>query len=799
MRRSRKFVAIIMVFALIWSMSILPGIAQDEVPAADIVNDEGGPVFITGEVNYTLGFFSVLYPDPYIVLYDLAFSVDGDFELVPDPSSQVFGPVTSNSRQSPFTYDLALPAEPRGEYRSFGDPDDEGVLIFTLSVANNLWDDPFLDIRDIGASYTSTIISEEAATYGKIQGGKLIVYAPDDEQVFPSGFGDDGVLFTDDDPMVRLPQGYTLVDLETDPFTFDRSRYPTVGIIEPSGAEQDNFSDLSYAEAFEATIEKYRNEYAFTEYKGIDWDALLEEFLPRFEEADENNDNQAYRLALRDFSWAIPDGHMFGPFLVEQFQFETGGGLGIAIRELDDGRVIVNFLLPGSPADQAGMELGTEILQINGLDIDDAISEIIPWSAPFSADHVERLQQLRYVVRAPVGEDFDIVFQNAGDDEPTEVTLTTIPEGQSFSFSSFNVGLSGTELPVEFEILDSGYGYVKIYSFADDLMLTTRLWQRAMRTFNQAGVPGVILDMRQNGGGFTNVGYNLMSSFFDEEIIIDNRARYDDSIEDFYIDDRLASRFRPPAEELRYRGPVAVLIAPSCASACEFVSRSLTINDRAEIVGQYPTNSIGGGWQPFFLPDGEELPAIISRPIDADGEIIIEDVGVEPTVRVPVNEETLFSDGDPILEAAIERLDELTTVATVDAGTIEVGETVTGFVEEGERVRYTLEVTAGQVISFYLGDDAGELDTYLRIYIAGSDTPALENDDVAPGDLNSALEEIEIPQDLTLIVEVGTFGDAEAGEYFLSIVDALADDDDEDADDEDETEGDEDDDESADA
>ena len=43
---------------------------------------------------------------------------------------------------------------------------------------------------------------------------------------FPSGFGADNKLFTDDDPLVRLPAGYTVVNMDTTPFTFDRSRNP---------------------------------------------------------------------------------------------------------------------------------------------------------------------------------------------------------------------------------------------------------------------------------------------------------------------------------------------------------------------------------------------------------------------------------------------------------------------------------------------------------------------------------------------------------------------------------------------
>ena len=56
-------------------------------------------------------------------------------------------------------------------------------------------------------------------------------------------------------------------------------------------------------------------------------------------------------------------------------------------------------------------------------------------------------------------------------------------------------------LPVEYKILDSGVGYVKINSNYDDLGLIIKLFERALKVFQANGVPGIVIDMRQNSGG----------------------------------------------------------------------------------------------------------------------------------------------------------------------------------------------------------------------------------------------------------------------------------------------------------
>ena len=181
--------------------------------------------------------------------------------------SQVLGQITSDFYTSPFTYSIELPAEPGATLKDVdhNGQTNPGVMIYAVAYWTNTWGDPYLEQRDLfgggwSTAYASTHIDQKSAAHGEVIGGKYIVFAPDDQEGFPSGFGADKKLFTDDDPIVRLPQGYTVVDMDTDPFTFDRSRNPVIDLIEGEGAAQEDFSSLSYTEPSRRWSEMFREE-----------------------------------------------------------------------------------------------------------------------------------------------------------------------------------------------------------------------------------------------------------------------------------------------------------------------------------------------------------------------------------------------------------------------------------------------------------------------------------------------------------------------------------------------------------
>jgi C-terminal processing protease CtpA/Prc len=632
--------------------------AEPSASAEPSTSGETGPTIVTGALTYTNVYFPLGVAEPEIILEDEGGFVTRDRSFVMPVESQTIGQLTSDFSTSPVSYSLSLPAEPQGTLHDVNHDgkDDTGVQVFAVAYWTNTWGDPYLERRDLdgggwSSAYASTRVSSDPDNYLEWTGGKVLVYAPDGNQQFPSGFGDDKKLFTDDDPIMDLPQGWSVIDMDQAPFAIDRSADPTIDLIEPADTALADFSNLSYPDAFDAMVDRFKKLYPFTELKGIDWDAKSTQFREEFVQAQEANDSHAYQQAIQDFLFSIPDVHIGAslPALNDDFQSDTAGGLGFAITQLDSGQYVVSYLTAGGPAAKAGMKIDAQILSLDGQPIDKVVDANVPWSSPFSTDTAKHLQQMRYALRFPMDKkQVEVQFKNPKA-EAKKATLAVVNEYDSFSASSFAAGTSATDLPVEFSILPDGLGYIKVTSFSDNEVLTIQLWERALSYLIQNQVPGVILDMRQNGGGDGWLADQMAAYFFKQDTPYGTSYMYGSPGND-------VSMIPPPAD-LQFTGDVTVLVAPGCVSACEYFTRGLTIDSRASIVGQYGTAGGGGSVDIFSMPDSVQVQMPIGETLDADGNVVIEGVGIVPTVRVPVSPETVLqaSRGQDVVLAAGEK------------------------------------------------------------------------------------------------------------------------------------------------
>jgi C-terminal processing protease CtpA/Prc len=614
------------------------------------------PVAILGQIPFTSPFFLDGNAEPFVLLEDESGFIERDKEFVFPLEGQAIGPVELID-DSTLAYTLPLPAEPLGTQTDVDHDgvDETGVMVFAVAYWSNTWGGPFLEARD-GRGWSNAYTSARTDPYqeDEIVGGTLVIWSPDDAQGFPTDFGSDGLLFTDDDPIGGVPAGYSLVDLESRPFRIYKEARPVIDLLEGATAVSD-FSALEYAEAFTALFDKASIEYPFTEDKGIDWDALRAEFMPRMQSAA--NFGAFYR-ALKDFTLAIPDGHVGVSFDADVFFQDYSGSFGLVLTELSDGTILVTQVLPDLPGDQAGIDVGAEILTWAGGPVQSALEGVRPYFGPFSTPQAERPMQVLFLTRVPPDTVVEVGFRNPGG-EPQAAPLEAIVDYDSLFAALPEFTYDEVLQPIEGEVLDdSGLGYVLITTFSEDYNLMARLWDFHLQKLSEAEVPGLIIDVRNNPGGNGGLATDFAGYFFDEEILLSRHSYYSGITGEF--EERGTPARLQPGPTL-FEGPVAVLVGPNCVSACEGFVYAITRNDRAVVVGHAPTAGAFGevGRGQYNLPGELSLQFPTGRPETPEGDLLIEGRGIEPDVLVPVTRDSALGRVDAVLQEAVAALLDL--------------------------------------------------------------------------------------------------------------------------------------------
>ena len=396
-----------------------------------------------------------------------------------------------------------------------------------------------------------------------------------------------------------------------------------------------------------------KKEYAFNGIKGKqpDWDTLYAAIKPRVAAAEQKKDVMGYYLALRDFTWAFKDGHVGlggGDSANQDFANFTSGGYGFSIRELDNGKVVVMYVLDGGPAAQSGMQVGAEITEFNGKPIKDAISGAISYSNQ-SSDFAIRYQKARYLLRAATGSEASVTYINPKG-QPKTAKLSAVQETNSFRRTSIYFGVDTSSLiPVDFKIIDSTIGYIRINSNYDDLGLIIRLFQRALEQFKANEVKGIIIDMRYNSGG-ANLG---LAGFLTKNKIPLGQLEYYSNTTGKFEPDGVRGKVFPNVEQFSF-DKMVLLVGQGCFSACELEAYGFSQVPGMQVVGITPTGGVEAevARGQFNLPESMSLQIPTGRFTLPGGSLFLEGQGVQPTIKVPMDEKNAFATADIVLQTA---------------------------------------------------------------------------------------------------------------------------------------------------
>ncbi|MEZ4673953.1 MAG: S41 family peptidase [Caldilineaceae bacterium] len=624
--------------------------AAADLPPATITNEEGGPIVVTGEASSAnFAFMPELYPNPTVLLMDVTNTLAGEPEKYVAETGQILGVFTKPLFPLPGEFRINLPIEPTGASLDVDNDgeSDTGVQIFALQVASNLVNDSYLQQIEQEGGLGSFLVDVAS---GALTQGAFLVYAPDDDQGFPSAFGADGLWFTEDDPAVALPAGYTLATLSPDGnVTFDRTNAATMNTMERAEQASPNFSNQGILESFNSLIDLLAERYAYTELRGLDWEAIRQANLPQVEEADANDDMAAYYILLADLAVSIEDAHVSATAntnleatlaWAKSFAERTAGNVGATViatssamtaTEATESQIIVFTVGDDTPAAEAGWVPGTEIVSVDGQSPDARLAGV-PRISGTGVAEVRRAAQANFFLSFPLSQTVTIGYRLP---DASEVMTATMNAG-TYDTGKQEVA-TGIRTPVSYEQVGS-YAVVRWNDFISYIVPKIAVLEEALAFEKKQSSAGLILDLRGNSGGWLEL-YQIMASYFfaaDAPMAthITDWYYYDAKAGDLvkaYAVDYMASAPRP---ELAYTGPLVILIDQNCASACEYFTQHLQLLGRATVVAQYRSEGAGGPIERVTMPGSITFQYTMGRTTFAGtGRTQLEAKGVAPDVR----------------------------------------------------------------------------------------------------------------------------------------------------------------------
>jgi carboxyl-terminal processing protease len=313
-----------------------------------------------------------------------------------------------------------------------------------------------------------------------------------------------------------------------------------------------------------------------------------------------------------------PHSSFMTPDEFRELQIETKGkfsGIGIEI-SLKDRILTVVSPIEGTPAYQAGLKAGDQILKINGT----------------SAKNITLMEAVKQI-RGAKGSKVTLTINREGFQHPKDVVIVR----EIIPIRS-----------VKARILDDGIGYVRLTNFQDS---TDHDLQAYLKKMKQRLVPfkGLILDLRNDPGGLLEQAVRVSDEFLKGGLIVYTEGRSRNQNMRFFA--------RPTEEGKLATTPIVVLINEGSASASEIVAGALKDQKRAVIVG---TKSFGKGSVQTIIPldDGSALRLTTALYFTPSG-ITINEKGIQPDVVVeekkPLKDESLKKLRDELLDQHMRR------------------------------------------------------------------------------------------------------------------------------------------------
>jgi carboxyl-terminal processing protease len=284
-------------------------------------------------------------------------------------------------------------------------------------------------------------------------------------------------------------------------------------------------------------------------------------------------------------------------------------GIGAMVQINQDNVLEITRLFPGQPAETAGVKAGDVVIAVDG-------RSIVGYS----------VYEAIALIRGPAGTTVKLTIVRKGEAKPLEIGVTrakiVIPLVQS-------------------KMLDGDIAYVSLSNFSSP-NASSQL-ETEIESLLAQKPKGLILDLRDNPGGYLQQSLQVADIFLDGGVIASEKDR-----------DGNGQTFRATPRGAAQDIPLVVLVNGGSASASEIVAGALQDRGRAKLIGE-TTFGKGSVQLPHQLSDGSELRVTIAHwftPNDRQ----IDGTGLTPDIAVPLTQDDAKAGRDPQLDRAVQYL-----------------------------------------------------------------------------------------------------------------------------------------------
>lgn len=295
---------------------------------------------------------------------------------------------------------------------------------------------------------------------------------------------------------------------------------------------------------------------------------------------------------------------------VEDIQGEFGGiGAELSVK---DNFVVVVAPLENTPASRGGIKAGDKILEVDSKPL-------------LKADVNEAVKK----IRGEIGTTVVLTILSNGDKMPHEVSL---------------VRATITVPTLKWEIKNDNIAYVQLFSFNEK---APYLFYKTALAIMLGDMQGMVLDLRNNPGGYLEVAVNIAGWFFEKDkLIVSEQFRNGEET-------KFTSNGTGAFKDL----PIVVLVNKGSASASEILAGALRDNRNIKLIGE-KTFGKGTVQEMESLKDGSQIKMTIAKWVMPSG-YIIEENGLVPDIEVKITEKDIEAKTDPQLERALEEVQKM--------------------------------------------------------------------------------------------------------------------------------------------